>query len=158
MTRTTKILVVGGVASGLALWWWWSQSGAANASLAAHTPQNPIQVPGPPQLVQDAVTQPSPSGGSVAIAMAQQPAVQQSAQMTALLNWAETTKNPALYQQMITQLSPADLASLYNILTTYWAGTTPSPTAAQTSFWNYLRGLYPFLNTGGVGCNNFTCT
>jgi hypothetical protein len=150
MDGTAKLLLGIGIIGGA--WWWWNKYGAANASLSAHAmvPVIPPQSPGFP--VQSAL---SPV---VAVAPAQIPVIQQSAQMTALLNWAQGTKNPALYQQMIGQLSAADLASMYDLLTTFWAGVTKSPTPAQTQFWNYLRGKYPFLNTGGVGCNNFTCT
>jgi hypothetical protein len=94
----------------------------------------------------------------VAVSAAQTPAVTQAAMVTALLNWATQTKNPALYAQMINQASASDIVGLYSLLTTYWAGVTSAPTAAQTAFWNNLRQEYPFLNNSGVGCNNFACT
>ena len=156
MDNKTKILL-GATIAGLGLWWWFSQ-GSANASLAAHIPATPIPTPGPAATA-DQVQPPALTltGGSVAVSPVQA-AVTANGQMTAAcIAWAQQTKNPALYVQMINQLSASDLAGLYNLVTTYWAGTTKQPTAAQTAFWNYLRGEYPFLNTGGAGCVNFAC-
>jgi hypothetical protein len=157
MDNNTKWMLLAGVA-GVGLWWWFTQ-GSANASLAAHIPPTPIPTPQSPtpsdQVQTPAVTT---SGGIVAIAPAQAVITAQGQQVSALLQWAQTTKNPALYEQMIDQASATDLAGLYDLLTTYWAGKTATPTAAQTAFWNNLRTEYPFLNTGGVGCSNLACT
>jgi hypothetical protein len=157
MDNKTKWLLFAG-AAGVGLWWWFTQ-GSANASLAAHMPPTPIPTPGQvtpsDQIQTPAVTT---SGGVVAISPAQAVLTAQGNQAAALLQWAQTTKNPALYEQMIDQASTSDLAGLYDLLTTYWAGTTSTPTAAQTAFWNNLRTEYPFLNTGGVGCSNLACT
>jgi len=158
MDRQTKILLIAGVA-GVGLWWWFSQ-GQAQASLAAHTPAVPVPAPIPTgtadQIAPPALTV-SPSGGTVAMSVTQQQAVALGQMTTALLAWAQQTKNPALYATWINQLGPSDIASLYNILTTYWAGTAPA-TPAQISYWNSLVAEYPFLKTGGVGCSNLACS
>ena len=79
-----------------------------------------------------------------------------STQLQDLLNWAAGTKNPTLYAEMVNQLTATQLNSLYQILVQQWDTGDP-PTVANTAFWNSLRLIYPFLNTGGVGCTNFSC-
>lgn len=155
MNNTTKWLLLAGVA-GVGLWWLMMQ-GSANASLAAHIPPVPVPTPGP--QVSDQVQAPAvtTSGGTVAIAPTQAAVTAQGQMVAALLQWAQQTKNPSLYIQMINEASASDIAGLYDLLTTYWAGTTPGPTAAQTLFWNNLRNEYPFLNTAGAGCTNLAC-
>lgn len=156
MDNKTKWLLIAG-AAGVGLWWWFTQ-GSANASLAAHIPPVPVPTPAVPQTA-DQVQQPAPttSGGTVAISPVQAVVAAQGQMSTALLAWAQQTKNPALYTQMINEASTSDLEGLYNLLTTYWAGTTTTPTPAQTLFWNNLRNEYPFLNTAGAGCTNLAC-
>jgi hypothetical protein len=162
MDNKTKILLIGGVAAIGA--WWWFTTGSAQASLAAHAPATPVPTPGnaptslTPADTADQVTTPSisTSGGTVAVAPAQAAVSANAAMMTALLAWAQQTKNPTLYASWIDQLGPSDIASLYNILTTYWAGTAPA-TPAQIAYWNGLVAAYPFLQSGGVGCANFAC-
>jgi hypothetical protein len=156
MDNKTKWLLVAG-AAGVGLWWWFTQ-GSANASLAAHIPPTPVPTP-KPVTVSDQIQTPAvtTSGGTVAMSAAQTAVTAQGQMTTALLAWAQQTKNPALYAQMINQLSATDLAGMYDLLTTYWAGTTSTPTPAQTAFWNNLRQEYPFLNTAGAGCTNFAC-
>jgi hypothetical protein len=158
MDKKTKIILA--AVAGIGLVWWWNTQGSSQTSLAAHMPATPVVPPsntgssGTEQVVSPAI---ATSGGSVAISPVQVTASVNGQMIAACLAWSQETKNPALYAAWINQLSASDLTGLYNLVTTYWAGTTASPTAAQTAFWNNLRAAYPFLNVGGVGCNNFQC-
>lgn len=154
----------------LGLYYLWQHFDAAGqiTDLAATTTPVPAYTGSGPSVSQTTVT-PSitpitsfaPLTNGPSVIAAGQPITASSApnnvQLQDLLNWATETKNPSLYQAMINQLSASDLNSLYGILVNQW-DTGASPTLAETTFWNYLRGIYPFLNTAGVGCNNFTCT
>lgn len=160
MKTATKIFIGAG-AVGLGIWYWLS-TGSANAQIAAHTPPVPIPAPPLPTTTASQADQVAPpvtvlSSGVVTVQSSQVTAITEASMVGALLNWATQTKNPALYAQMINQASVSDITGLYDLLTTYWAGKTATPTAAQTAFWNNLRDEYPFLNVSGAGCTNFAC-
>lgn len=144
MTNQTKYLIAGGLAAAAVGYWWYTQHTTAAAAIVSQ-PVVP-SVPGPASGVSAA-----PVGASTT------PAGQDVTQLTALLSWAISTANPTLYAQMINGLTPSQLNSLYNILTTDWQVAGAVPTAAQTSFWNSLVALYPFLRTGGEGCTTLQC-
>jgi hypothetical protein len=158
MTKNQQYLVVGGLGvAGLVFWWWWSsQQSAATQQITAQPPVPPSTIPpttGPVNtLVSSGNESIQPVGTST------NSSGQDITQLNALLAWSDNTQNPTLYVAMINALTPAQLASLYNILTTDWDVPGASPTAAQTAFWNSLVAQYPFLQTAGKGCTNFACT
>lgn len=134
------------------------QASGQITTLAATT--TPVPAYSPVSATTSPVAIPGPGGGSsLAVAAAPITAATppNNTQLQDLLTWSKETQNPTLYAAMINALSAADLNSLYGILVNQW-DTGAKPTVAETQFWNYLRGLYPFLNTAGVGCTNFTCT
>jgi hypothetical protein len=156
MTTNEKYLLVGGAGlAALGLWWWWSnQHATAVAQIVAQPPVPPAVLPPDTGDVTTLVSSGNPSIPPVGTSTTEE-GVDQT-ELNALIAWAATTGNPSLYIQMMGQLAPAQVDSLYNILTTEWA-TGAQPTAAQTAFWNKLRGQFPFLNTGGKGCTNLAC-
>lgn len=80
-------------------------------------------------------------------------------QLTALLGWTGSTGNQPLYAAWVSQLSPADVNNMYDILVNDWmTGSGATPT--QTSNWNDLVSRYPFLRVPQSmvgGCTNFNC-
>jgi hypothetical protein len=150
MEQSTKVLIVGGLVGGGLLWWWFSNHQQAAQQIVSQPTVPPSALP---NVVNPAigVSLVDPVGTSTT------PGGQDQTQLSALLAWSQGTKNPSLYQQMINALTPSQLDSLYNILTTEWT-TGAAPTTSQTAFWNGLRNQYPFLNKGGQGCTNFQCT
>lgn len=144
MTNQSKYLIAGLLAAGAVGYWWYSQHAAASADIVSQPPVP--SVPGPASGISAA-----PVGTSTT------PAGQDVTQLTALLAWAQTTANPTLYAQMINGLTPGQLSSLYDILTTDWDVAGGTPTTAQTAFWNSLVAQYPFLRTGGKGCTTLQC-
>jgi lipopolysaccharide export system protein LptC len=156
MDKKTKYLIAGGVVLAGVGWWWWSnqQHQTAAAQIVSQPTADAVATP---SLVVAPSTALTAAAATVTAPNATSLTTQQQAELAALMNWTTKTQNPALYQQMMGQLTGAQVDSLYNILTTEWT-TGAAPTAAQTAFWNSLRQQFPFLNTGGVGCNNLQCT
>jgi hypothetical protein len=156
MTKNQQYLLLGGAGLvGLGFWWWWSNQQNAAQQIVAQPTIPPAALPpgtGPvTTLVSSGNANIPPVGTSTT------PAGVDATELNALLAWAATTGNPSLYEQMMNQLTPGQVDSLYNILTTDWE-TGAGPTASQTMFWNGLVEQYPFLKTGGKGCNNLSCT
>lgn len=153
MKKSTKYLLAGGVvAAGVGYWWWTNnQHQVATAQIVTQPPMTPVASP-------TLVVAPSPSIPAAAASSSSSglTAAQQT-ELGALMAWTSQTQNQALYQQMMQELTGSQIDNLYSILTTQWE-TGAQPTAAQTAFWNQLRQQFPFLNTGGVGCNNLQCT
>jgi hypothetical protein len=154
MTDKEKYLIAGAVAlAGIGVWWYMNHTTAA-AQIVSQPTATPVATTtsGTPTVAPPVATPVTSSGAQATIAA---PAVNQS-ELAALLAWSQKTQNPPLYAQMINGLTASQIDQLYNILTTEWT-TGASPTVAQTTFWNQLVGLYPFLRTGGVGCTNLQC-
>jgi hypothetical protein len=157
MTKQKTYLLIGGAGlAGLGLWWWWSQQQATAAAQITAQPSVPATAL-PPVLgpVKTLVSEGNPSIPPVGTSTT--PSGVDVTELNALLAWSNGTQNPALYAQMINQLTPAQVDSLYNILTTDWDVAGGQPTAAQTAFWNGLVAQYPFLKTGGQGCTTLAC-
>jgi hypothetical protein len=159
MSKTTKIAVAGGLAvAGYFLWQHFQASAQITATAATGTPvianANGTTTAIPPGVPVEQVIAPTPVTATAVSVVPAGPTT--STMLTALLQWGATTKNPALYTQMMNLLTADQIAALYDILENQWLTGTPA-TAAHTSFWNTLRAQYPFLNSGGVGCNNLAC-
>lgn len=154
MKKSTKYLLAGGVvAAGLGYWWWTSnQHQVAAAQIVSQPPMTPVATPTLVVSPSASIPVASSSSTSSALTSAQQ------TELGALMAWTSQSQNPALYQQMMQELTGLQIDNLYSILTTQWQVTGAQPTAAHTAFWNQLRQQFPFLNTGGVGCNNLQCT
>jgi hypothetical protein len=157
MKKNTKYLLAGGVvAAGIGYWWWTSnQHQVAAAQIVSQPPLTPVSQP-------TLVVAPSASIPVTASATSGLTASQQS-ELSALMAWTSQSANPALYQQMMQQLTGSQIDNLYSILTTQWEVTGAVPTAAHTAFWNQLRQQFPFLNNGGLNaqgqlCQNLNCT
>jgi hypothetical protein len=151
MTKQTTYYVAGGLALlGLGYWWYTSHQTAAAAIVSQ--PAVPASVLPVAQSGMAQVVTPVLPVGTVTT-----PSGQDQTQLNALLAWTGQTKNPPLYAAMINALTPAQLSSLYNILTTDWQGSG-QPTVAQTAFWNGLVSQYPFLKAPNPAlCTSFTC-
>jgi hypothetical protein len=150
MTTKQKYLLIGGVGLGaLALWWFGSHQAAAAAI---------VQQPPVPRTVLPVVIPVAAGGTNVPpVGTNTNAAGQDTTQLNALLAWTNGTAKPSLYAKMISALTPSQLSSLYNILTTDWQGSG-QPTVAQTAFWNSLTAQYPFLKAPNPGtCTNFLC-
>lgn len=154
MKKSTKYLLAGGVvAAGIGYWWWSSnQQQVAAAQIVSQPPMTPVATPTLVVAPSPSIPAAAPSSSSSGLTAGQQ------TELGALIAWTSQTQNPALYQQMMQQLTGSQIDTLYSILTTQWEVAGAQPTAAHTTFWNQLRQQFPFLNTGGVGCNNLQCT
>lgn len=156
MNKNQKYLLIGGAGLvGLGLWWWWKDQQAGAAAQITTQPSVPKSALPPTSgpvttLVSDGNPSIPPVGTSTT------PTGVDQTELNALLAWCNETENPPLYIQMMNMLTPSQVDSLYNILTTEWT-TGAAPTAAQTMFWNSLRVQFPFLNTAGKGCTNLAC-
>src|SRR5580698_1666817 len=149
MKKSTKYLLAGGVvAAGVGYWWWTSnQNQVAANQIVSQPPMTPVPQPTLVVAPSPSIPAAAPSSASSGLTSSQQ------TELGALMAWTSGTQNPALYQQMMQELTGSQIDNLYSILTTQW-DTGAQPTAAHTAFWNQLRQQFPFLNTGGVGCNN----
>jgi hypothetical protein len=151
MTTNQKYMLIGGVSLGALALWWFSSHQAAAAAI--------VQQPPVPRTVLP-VSSPVAAGGTIVplVGTNTNEAGQDMTQLNALLAWSGRTGNPSLYAAMINALTPSQLNSLYNILTTDWQGSG-QPTAAQTAFWNSLVAQYPFLKAANKAtCTNFSCS
>jgi hypothetical protein len=153
MKKSTKYLLAGGVvAVGVGYWWWTSnQNQVAANQIVSQPPMTPVPQPTLVVAPSPSIPAAAPSSASSGLTSSQQ------TELGALMAWTSGTQNPALYQQMMQELTGSQIDNLYSILTTQW-DTGAQPTPAHTAFWNQLRQQFPFLNTGGVGCNNLQCT
>jgi hypothetical protein len=153
MTDKEKYLLLGGIVLAAGAYWWYTtqQTVTAATQIQNQTSTGQTTTSGGTS----ATTAVSVAAGTTA-APSSSTGVNQS-ELQALLTWSNSTKNPALYQQMMNQLTAAQVDGLYQILTGPWA-TGASPTPAQTTFWNGLVTQYPFLRTGGAGCTTLACT
>jgi hypothetical protein len=156
MTKNQEYLLIGGLGLGaLGFWWWWSTQQAAAAAQITAQPSIPASsLPPSTGPVTTLVSSGNPNIPPVGTSTTESGV--DMTELNALLAWANTTQNPALYIQMMNELDAAQVDSLFGILTTEWT-TGAAPTAAQTSFWNQLRVQFPFLNTAGKGCSNLAC-
>lgn len=152
MTKKQTYWLVGGLGvAALGFWWWWSSQQNAAPPVTANTPTGSG---GTTEAVTPSPTAVAPSPTITATTTL---SANQESELSALLTWAGTTKNPPLYQQMMNQLTGPQVDGLYNILTTQWqAGKQATP--AQTAFWNNLRLQFPFLNYGGLTSSGALCT
>jgi hypothetical protein len=157
-----KGLIVGGLLVAAAAYYLYSRHVQAQTQIAVQPPLQPVPntsaalpavVPtyaAPAQVVASTVPPPVPPAPS----QTAQPAVSQMA--GALIDqWANLCKNPPIMVQLVGLMTDTEIEGLYNILTTQWETGEPA-TAANTAFWNQLRGKYPCLNSSGAGCTSPT--
>lgn len=149
MTDKQKYLALGAVAAVALGYYWYTQHQTAAAAIVSQPTVPKSSLPVTVPVATGMATIPPVGTSSTSSG-------QDVTELNALLTWSLKTQNPTLYQEMINALTPSQLDSLYGILTTEWT-TGAAPTTAQTTFWNQLRQKYPFLNSGGKGCNNLQC-